>query len=66
MLFRSPEEGYLSAVGELAKKHGAKWIIDETHTISAGPGGMTALLGLKPDFLTIGKAIGLAILFGGY
>ena len=52
-----PDEGYLQAVGELAKKYGAAWIIDETHTISVGPGGMTALHGLKPDVLTIGKAI---------
>ncbi len=52
-----PEDGYLVAVGELAKKYGAVWIIDETHTISVGAGGMTADLGLKPDILTIGKAI---------
>jgi glutamate-1-semialdehyde 2,1-aminomutase len=52
-----PEDGYLQAVGELAKKYGAVWIIDETHTISVGPGGMTALYGLQPDVLTIGKAI---------
>lgn len=52
-----PEEGYLHRVGELAKQYGALWIIDETHTISVGSGGMTAALGLKPDFLTIGKAI---------
>ena len=53
-----PEDGYLKAVGELAKKYGALWIIDETHTISVGPGGMTKQLNLQPDFLTIGKAIG--------
>ena len=52
-----PDDGYLKAVGDLAKKYGAVWIIDETHTISVGPGGMTALHGLKPDILTIGKAI---------
>lgn len=61
-----PDDGYLIAVGELAKKYGAKWIIDETHTISAGPGGMTAQLGLKPDFLTIGKAIGGGIPTGTF
>ena len=52
-----PQAGYLEAVQELAKKYGAILIIDETHTISVGPGGMTADCGLKPDFLTIGKAI---------
>jgi glutamate-1-semialdehyde 2,1-aminomutase len=53
-----PVDGYLRAVEKLAKEFGAKLIIDETHTISVGPGGMTAQLGLQPDFLTIGKAIG--------
>ena len=61
-----PEEGYLSGVGDLAKKYGAIWIIDETHTISVGPGGMSAQLGLKPDFLTIGKAIGGGIPTGTF
>jgi glutamate-1-semialdehyde 2,1-aminomutase len=61
-----PDEGYLLAVGELARKYGAVWIIDETHTISVGPGGMTADLGLKPDFLTIGKAIGGGIPTGTF
>ena len=61
-----PEEGYLTGVGELAKKYGALWIIDETHTISVGPGGMSAQLSLKPDFLTIGKAIGGGIPTGTF
>ena len=52
-----PADGYLLAVQALAKKYGAYLIIDETHTISVGPGGMTAQLGLQPDFLTIGKAL---------
>lgn len=53
-----PVDGYLKGVEKLAKDYGAMLIIDETHTISVGPGGMTAQLGLSPDFLTIGKAIG--------
>jgi glutamate-1-semialdehyde 2,1-aminomutase len=61
-----PDDGYLVAVGELARKYGAVWIIDETHTISVGPGGMTADLGLKPDILTIGKAIGGGIPTGTF
>jgi len=52
-----PDDGYLKEVEVLAKKYGTVLIIDETHTISVGPGGMTALYGLKPDILTIGKAI---------
>ena len=61
-----PEDGYLHAVGELAKKYGTVWIIDETHTISAGAGGMTHQLGLKPDMLTIGKSIGGGIPTGTF
>ena len=45
-----PEPGYLEGVGALAKKYGAVWIIDETHTISVGPGGMTKLYKLKLYF----------------
>ena len=61
-----PDAGYLALVGELAKKYGALWIIDETHTISVGPGGMTQQLDLHPDFLTIGKAIGGGIPTGTF
>ena len=61
-----PEDGYLYAVQDLAKKYGALLIIDETHTISVGPGGMTLDLGLKPDFLTIGKAIAGCIPVGTF
>jgi glutamate-1-semialdehyde 2,1-aminomutase len=61
-----PQAGYLEAVAELAKKYGTILIIDETHTISVGPGGMTADRGLKPDFLTIGKAIGGGIPTGTF
>ena len=61
-----PDEGYLKSVGELAKKYGAVWIIDETHTISVGPGGMTRDLGLTPDVLTIGKSIGGGIPSGAF
>ena len=61
-----PEPGYLEGVSRLAVKYNVVWIIDETHTISAGPGGMTAQLGLKPDILTIGKAIGGGIPVGTF
>jgi glutamate-1-semialdehyde 2,1-aminomutase len=32
-------------------------IIDETHTISSGPGGATRTMGLEPDMFVLGKAI---------
>jgi glutamate-1-semialdehyde 2,1-aminomutase len=61
-----PEAGYLKGIEALAKKYGTKLIIDETHTISAGAGGMTSQLGLKPDFFVIGKAIGGGIPTGTF
>ena len=61
-----PEEGYLDGVRELTREHGTLLIIDETHTFSAGPGGMTATESLQPDVLTIGKAMGGGIPCGAY
>ncbi|HLO27996.1 MAG TPA: aspartate aminotransferase family protein [Anaerolineales bacterium] len=52
-----PEPGYHEALRELTRKYGTYLIIDETHTICAGPGGYTASFGLEPDFLTIGKPL---------
>lgn len=53
-----PAPGYLDAVREVTRRHGVLWIVDETHTICAGPGGATAAWGLEPDMLVIGKPIG--------
>jgi glutamate-1-semialdehyde 2,1-aminomutase len=61
-----PEPGYLESVQDLCKKYGTLLIIDETHTISVGAGGMTAQLGLKPDFFTIGKALAAGIPVGTF
>jgi glutamate-1-semialdehyde 2,1-aminomutase len=61
-----PVPGYLEGVQELCKKYGTLLIIDETHTISVGPGGMTTDLGLKPDFFTIGKALAAGIPVGTF
>lgn len=61
-----PDDGYLAAVRELTRKHGTLLINDETHTFSAGPGGMTAAENLEPDLLTIGKAMGGGIPCGAY
>jgi len=52
-----PEGGYLDGVRELTRKAGTVWIIDETHTWCAGPGGYTAEHGLHPDMVTLGKPV---------
>ncbi|NBT20651.1 MAG: aminotransferase class III-fold pyridoxal phosphate-dependent enzyme [Actinobacteria bacterium] len=61
-----PEPGYLQAVRELTRKHGVLLIIDETHTICAGPGGCTKEWSLEPDMFVIGKTIGGGIPVGAY
>jgi glutamate-1-semialdehyde 2,1-aminomutase len=52
-----PEPGFHDALRELTRRTGTLLIIDETHTLCAGPGGYTAAHGLDPDLLTVGKAI---------
>jgi len=52
-----PDPGYHTALREITRKHGTLLIIDETHTICAGPGGYTRAENLEPDFLVFGKPI---------
>jgi len=52
-----PDPGYHQALRDLTRKHGTLLIIDETHTICAGPGGYTRAENLDPDFFVFGKAI---------
>jgi glutamate-1-semialdehyde 2,1-aminomutase len=61
-----PEPGYLEGVRELTRKYDALLIIDETHTFSAGYGGMTKRDALEPDIFVIGKAIAGGIPTGTY
>ncbi len=61
-----PAPGYLRAVRELCTKYGVILIIDETHTLCAGPGGMIARDGLDPDAVVLGKSIGGGIPAGAY
>lgn len=52
-----PDPGFHAALREATRRSGTLLIVDETHTICAGPGGYTAAHGLEPDLLTIGKPI---------
>jgi glutamate-1-semialdehyde 2,1-aminomutase len=61
-----PEPGFMDAVRRLCDEHGTVLIIDETHTLSAGPGGCTAAWGLRPDAVTLGKSIGGGVPIGAY
>jgi len=52
-----PQPGFHDQLRRLTRAHGTLLIIDETHTLSAGPGGGTRRDGLEPDMLVCGKAI---------
>jgi glutamate-1-semialdehyde 2,1-aminomutase len=61
-----PDDGYHDRLREITRATGTLLIIDETHTLSCGPGGYTAAEGLEPDLLTIGKPIAGGIPTGAY
>jgi glutamate-1-semialdehyde 2,1-aminomutase len=52
------DPGFHEQLRKLTRKYGTLLIIDETHTICAGPGGYTRAENLDPDFLVFGKPIG--------
>lgn len=52
-----PEPGFHDALRRLTRDAGTLLIIDETHTISTGPGGYTRAHGLEPDVFVLGKAV---------
>jgi glutamate-1-semialdehyde 2,1-aminomutase len=69
MNFEMPKPGYLAAVKELAHKHGALLVFDETITgFRFAMGGAQEYLGVTPDLATFGKGVAngfpLAILAG--
>jgi glutamate-1-semialdehyde 2,1-aminomutase len=60
------EPGFHDALRAATRETETLLIIDETHTICAGPGGYTAAHGLEPDLLTIGKPIAAGIPAAAY
>ena len=62
-----PQPGYLEAVREITRKYGTMLIFDEVKTgITAGYGGATAELGVKPDLVTLAKSIGGGLPLGAF
>jgi glutamate-1-semialdehyde 2,1-aminomutase len=54
-----PEPGYLASLADLLHAHGALLTFDEVKTgLTAGPGGATALSGVRPDLICLAKALG--------
>jgi glutamate-1-semialdehyde 2,1-aminomutase len=52
-----PDPGFHAALRRLSREAGSLLLIDETHTISSGPGGYTQAHGLEPDLFVLGKPI---------
>jgi len=52
-----PEPGFHDGLRRLTRQYGTLLVIDETHTISTGPGGYTRAHGLEPDFFVLGKPV---------
>jgi glutamate-1-semialdehyde 2,1-aminomutase len=61
-----PEPEFHDALREATRRSGTLLLIDETHTLCAGPGGYTKEHALEPDLLTVGKAIGSGIPSAAY
>ncbi|MPT25295.1 MAG: aspartate aminotransferase family protein [Starkeya sp.] len=52
-----PRPGFHEGLREITRRHGTLLLIDETHTLSTGPGGYTRAHGLEPDMFVAGKAV---------
>ena len=52
-----PDPGFHAGLRDLATRHGALLMIDETHTQSSGHGGYTRVHGLQPDIFVVGKCV---------
>jgi glutamate-1-semialdehyde 2,1-aminomutase len=61
-----PEPGWHAALRDLTRRHGTLLAIDETHTHVVGPGGATGEWQLRPDIVTIGKAVAGGLPMGAY
>jgi len=61
-----PDDGWHEALRALCTETGTILIIDETHTLCAGAGGMILRDGLEPDAVVVGKAIGGGIPAGAF
>lgn len=61
-----PEPGFLDGLREVCDRTGTLLLIDETHTLSAGPGGCTKAWGLRPDLVTLGKSFAGGVPIGAY
>ncbi len=52
-----PDPAFHDALRAATRRAGTLLLIDETHTISTGPGGYTQRYGLEPDLFVLGKPV---------
>jgi glutamate-1-semialdehyde 2,1-aminomutase len=61
------QPGYLAALRELTREHGALLIFDEVMTgFRVGPGGVAGAENVSPDLTTLGKVIGGGLPVGAF
>lgn len=61
-----PEPGFHATLRALTRRYGTYLVLDETHTLCAGPGGAVQAWGLEPDAVVVGKTIGGGIPLGAF
>jgi glutamate-1-semialdehyde 2,1-aminomutase len=61
-----PDAGFHEELRRLTHESGTLLVLDETHTLVCGPGGLVERWGLEPDLVTIGKSIGGGVPVGAY
>src|SRR6266513_4388870 len=61
-----PEPGWHASLRALTRDYGTLLGIDETHSHVVGPGGATGMWQLRPDVVTIGKAVAGGLPMGAY
>lgn len=62
----APRAGFHEAMRELTRRYRTLLLLDETHTLCAGPGGCTTAWNLEPDMVVLGKAIAAGVPAGAY
>lgn len=53
-----PEPGFWAEAQKLIRRHGSLLVMDETHTLSSGPGGYARAHDIQADAVVVGKALG--------
>jgi glutamate-1-semialdehyde 2,1-aminomutase len=53
-----PDPGFWERASTLIRHYGSRLVMDETHTLSSGPGGYARAHGIAADAVVVGKALG--------